>query len=259
MNAFRLDHKVALITGGGSGIGRSIALKFAAMGATVHLLDINRKDAELVSGEIRGVGGQCEVHECNVSRQSEVIGICNAIAERGRLDILVNNAGIGFVGNVEQTGEEDLDRLYNVNIKGVYNCLYAVIPHMKKQGGGVILNMASVAGSVGIPDRFGYSMTKGAVLSMTYSTAQDYLHHGIRCNCISPARVHTPFVDAYLRKNYPGREQEMFDRLAKTQPIGRMGTPDEIANLALFLCSEEASFITGCDYPIDGGFIKLVP
>jgi 2-keto-3-deoxy-L-fuconate dehydrogenase len=259
MNAFRLDHKVALITGGGSGIGRSIAVKFAGMGATVHLLDINRKDAELVSGEIRGAGGQCEVHECNVSRQNEVNAICNAIGGRGHLDILVNNAGIGFVGNVEQTGEEDLDRLYAVNIKGVYNCLYAVIPHMKRQGGGVILNMASVAGSVGIPDRFGYSMTKGAVLAMTYSIAQDYVHHGIRCNCISPARVHTPFVDAYLRKNYPGREQEMFDRLARTQPIGRMGTPDEIANLALFLCSGEASFITGCDYPIDGGFIKLIP
>ena len=169
----------------------------------------------------------------------------------------MNNAGIAHVGNIENTSEEDIDRLYQVNIKGVYNCIFACIPHMKKQGGGVILNMASIASTLGISDRFAYSMSKGAVLTMTYSVAKDYIGDNIRCNCISPARVHTPFVDGFIAKNYPGKEEEMFDKLSKTQPIGRMGTPEEIAALALFLCSDQAGFITGTDYPIDGGFIKL--
>jgi NAD(P)-dependent dehydrogenase (short-subunit alcohol dehydrogenase family) len=178
------------------------------------------------------------------------------IANQNQIDILVNNAGIAHVGNIEGTTESDLDRIYSVNVKGVYNCIYAVIPVMKNKGG-VILNMASIASSVGISDRFAYSMSKGAVLTMTYSVAKDYLDYGIRCNCISPARIHTPFVDGFIKKNYPGREDEMFEKLAKTQPIGRMGTPEEVANLALYLCSDEASFITGTDFPIDGGFIKL--
>jgi NAD(P)-dependent dehydrogenase (short-subunit alcohol dehydrogenase family) len=173
------------------------------------------------------------------------------------IDILVNNAGIGFVGNLEQTTEADFDRLYRVNVKGVYNGMLACLPHLKANGGGVILNTASVAATVALPDRFAYSMTKGAVITMTNSVALDYIHDGIRCNSISPARVHTPLVDAYLAKNYPGKEQEMFAILAKTQPIGRMATTEEVANLALFLCSDAAAFITGCDYPIDGGFIKL--
>jgi 2-keto-3-deoxy-L-fuconate dehydrogenase len=144
-----------------------------------------------------------------------------------------------------------------VNVKGMFNTMQKAVPIMKKQKGGVILNMASVAALVGIPDRFAYSATKGAVIAMTQSVARDYLKEGIRCNCISPARVHTPFVDGFLKANYPGKEQEMFEKLSKTQPIGRMATPLEIAYLALYLCSDEASFITGCDYPIDGGFVKL--
>jgi 2-keto-3-deoxy-L-fuconate dehydrogenase len=145
----------------------------------------------------------------------------------------------------------------SVNVKGVYNTLKAAIPQMKINGGGAILNMASIAGLVGIPDRFAYSMSKGAVLSMTMATAKDYLSHNIRCNSISPARIHTPFVDGFLEKNYPDNKAEMFAKLSKTQPIGRMGTPEEVAALALYLCSDEAGFITGCDYPIDGGFLKL--
>jgi NAD(P)-dependent dehydrogenase (short-subunit alcohol dehydrogenase family) len=168
----------------------------------------------------------------------------------------VNNAGIAHVGTAETTAETDIDRLYNVNIKGVYNCLHEVIPVMKKAGG-VILNMASIASSVGITDRFAYSMTKGAVVGMTLATARDYISFNIRCNCISPARVHTPFVDGFLAKNYPGKEKEMFEKLSKGQPIGRMAQPEEVAYLALYLCSDEASFITGCDYLIDGGFTKL--
>ena len=170
---------------------------------------------------------------------------------------MVNNAGIAHVGTVESTEEADFDRLYSVNVKGIFNCIKACIPLMKKAGKGSILNMGSVAASVGIKDRFAYSMTKGAVLSMTYSIAKDYLASNIRCNSISPARVHTPFVEGFIKKNYPGQEDEMFEKLSKTQPIGRMGTPIEIASLALFLCSDEAGFITGTDYPIDGGFIKL--
>ncbi len=174
-----------------------------------------------------------------------------------RVHILINNAGVSHVGTVESTTEADFDRVVRVNIKGFYNCTQAVVGHMKDSGGGTILNMASIAGSSGLPDRFAYSMSKGAVIAMTYSVARDYLAHNIRCNCISPARVHTPFVDDYLRKNYPGREQEIFEKLAKAQPIGRMGEPAEVATLALFLCSDQASFITGVDYPIDGGFFNL--
>ena len=172
------------------------------------------------------------------------------------IDIVVNNAGIAHIGNLENTLETDFNRLFSVNVKGMYHVMQLSVPFMKKNGG-VILNMASVASSVGIPDRFAYSMTKGAVVGMTLSVAKDYLSHHIRCNCISPARVHTPFVDGFLAKNYPGKEAEMFEKLSKTQPIGRMAEPAEIAYLALYLCSDEASFITGCDYPIDGGFIKL--
>ena len=173
------------------------------------------------------------------------------------LDILVNNAGVAHIGTVETTAEADFDRLFSVNVKGVYNCIRAAVPLMKQRGGGSILNMASIAALVGLPDRFAYSMTKGAVLAMTIATARDYVKDNIRVNSISPARVHTPFVDGFLAKNYPGREAEMFEKLSQTQPIGRMATPDEIAHLALYLCSDEAAFVTGTDYPIDGGFIKL--
>jgi 2-keto-3-deoxy-L-fuconate dehydrogenase len=135
--------------------------------------------------------------------------------------------------------------------------MQACVGHMKAKGGGVILNLASIAGSAGLADRFAYSTSKGAVIAMTYSVARDYLSANIRCNCISPARVHTPFVDNYLRKTYPGREQEMFEKLSQAQPIGRMAEPEEVASLALFLCSDEASFITGVDYALDGGFFNL--
>ena len=180
-----------------------------------------------------------------------------AIAQETPIDILVNNAGISHVGNLEGASEEEFDRVFSVNVKGIYNCMRASVPHMKANGGGIIVNMASIAGTAGLADRFAYSMSKGAVVAMTYSVAKDYLAHNIRCNCISPARVHTPFVDGYLRRNYPGKEQEMFEKLESSQPIGRMGRPEEIAALALYLCSDEASFITGSDYPIDGGFLTL--
>jgi len=251
---FNLHKKTAVITGGASGIGLAISQLFARQGALVHILELNEEAAQAAVSGIVAEGGTAQAHRCNVAVQSDVLAVFGAI---GKVDILVNNAGIAHVGNVETTSEEDLDRLYNVNIKGVYNCLHAVIPGMKNNGGGAILNMASIAALVGLPDRFAYSMTKGAVMAMTIATAKDYVGAGIRVNSISPARVHTPFVDGFLAKNYPGREAEMFEKLSKTQPIGRMATPDEIAHLALYLCSDEAAFITGTDYPIDGGFVKL--
>jgi len=253
---FRLDNKTAIITGGGSGIGKAIATVFAQQGASVHILDMDEQGATNVVSEITTAGGKGQFYKCDVSKQADVKQIVDGIAASGSIDILINNAGIAHIGTADTTPEADFDRLVSVNVKGVYNCLHTVIPHMK-QNGGSILNMASIASLVGIPDRFAYSMTKGAVVGMTLSVAKDYLKYNIRCNCISPARVHTPFVDGFLSKNYPGKEAEMFEKLSKTQPIGRMGKPEEIGYLALYLCSNEASFITGCDYPIDGGFTKL--
>lgn len=250
----RLAGKTAIITGGGSGIGRAISWRFAQEGASVHILELNTGAAEELVAAIHDAGGQAAVHPCDVSVQRDVRDVITAI---GAVDILVNNAGIAHVGNLENTSEDDFDRIIRVNVKGAYNVLHAVVPLMKEQGGGTILNMASIAALVGITDRFVYSASKGAVLAMTLSIARDYLHEGIRCNSISPARVHTPFVDGFIAKNYPGKETEMFEALSKSQPIGRMAQPEEIASLALYLCSDEAAFITGNDYPIDGGFVTL--
>ncbi len=257
MASFNYNNKTVLITGGGSGIGEALSKQFAINGADVHILDFQWEWAQHVVEEITNLGHKAQAHLCDVSNHGQVQKVIDDIAADHSLDVLINNAGIAHVGNIEDTSESDLDRLYEVNIKGVFNCMYAVIGKMKERGSGVILNMASIAASVGIPERFAYSMTKGAVLTMTYSVAKDYVGYGIRCNSISPARVHTPFVDGFISKNYPGKEQEMFEKLSKTQPIGRMGKPEEVANLALYLCSDEASFITGTDFPIDGGFIKL--
>jgi len=257
MATFNYKDKTVLITGGGSGIGEAISKKFALSGANVQILDFQLDKTQEVVDGIKANGGKAQVHPCDVSNQEQVKEIIKEITSQNSLDVLINNAGIAHIGNIEATTERDLDKLYQVNIKGVYNCIYAGIPKMKEQGSGVVLNMASIAATVGITDRFAYSMTKGAVLTMTYSIAKDYIEHGIRCNSISPARVHTPFVDNFLSKNYPGQEKGMFEKLSKTQPIGRMAKPDEIASLALYLCSDEAAFITGTDFPIDGGFIKL--
>jgi NAD(P)-dependent dehydrogenase (short-subunit alcohol dehydrogenase family) len=251
---FELTGKRAVITGGGSGIGAAIAALFARSGAVVHILDVSEAAGAGVARAIREEGGQATAHGCDVTRQAQVQALFEEI---GAIDILINNAGIAHVGKADTTAEEDFDRVINVNVKGVYNCLHAAIPLLRQNGGGVILNMASVAAWVAVPERFAYSTAKGAVMAMTLSVAKDYLQDKIRCNSISPGRVHTPFVDGFLAKNYPGQEAEMFERLSKTQPIGRMARPDEVAALALYLCSDEASFITGTDYPIDGGFITL--
>ncbi|MCU7548424.1 SDR family oxidoreductase [Chitinophagaceae bacterium LB-8] len=251
---FFLHNKTAVITGAGSGIGKATAILFARQGAQVHIIDLNEDALKDTQEEILADGGSGKAHTCDVTKQASVKSVFESI---GTIDILVNSAGISHIGKCDTTSEEDFDRVFQVNVKGIYNCLHEALPLMKQKGEGVILNMASIANNVGIPDRFAYSMSKGAVAAMTLSVAKDYITEGIRCNCISPARVHTPFVDGFLQKNYPGKEAEMFEKLSKTQPIGRMANPEEIAGLILYLCSDEASFITGCDYPIDGGFIKL--
>ena len=253
----RIQNKVAVITGGGSGIGRAISLLFARQGAIVCLLDIDEEGAASVVEEIEADQGQVFFQKCDVVNLQEVKAAVQAITEKySTIDILVNNAGISHIGTADSTTEDDFDRLLSVNVKGVYNCLNQVLPLMKNKGGS-ILNMASIAASAGLQDRFAYSTTKGAVVGMTLSVAKDYLPFHIRCNCISPGRVHTPFVDGYLQKYYPDNKEEMFEKLSKTQPIGRMGNPEEVAFLVLYLCSDEASFITGSDYPIDGGFLRL--
>ena len=254
---FSLKNKTAVVTGGGSGIGKAISLTLASQDAFIHILDNQLESALETVNDIKKNNFIGVAHQCDVSNIKEVNQVILEICKTSNIDILINNAGIAHVGNIENCKEEDLDRLYNVNIKGVYNCSKAVIPYMKKNKNGLIINLASIASSVGISDRFAYSMTKGAVLTMTYSIAKDYVKDNIRCNCISPARVHTPFVDGFIKKNYPNEEKKMFKSLSKTQPIGRMGTPQEIADLALYLCSEEAKFITGSNFAIDGGFVTL--
>ena len=243
---FDLSKKKAVVTGGSNGIGKAIANTLKNQGAEVFILDLNENQSHKKAGIQTIITDITKWSQIN----SSLISIPNTV------DILINNAGIGFVGNIEQTEEADFDRLYQVNVKGVFNCVKAILPRMKKKGG-VIINMASIVSHVAVKERLGYTMTKGAVFAMTNAIAKDYLSYGIRCNSVSPARVHTPFVDDYLEKNYLGKEKEMFERLSKTQPIGRMAEPQEVADMVLYLCSDEASFITGTDFPIDGGFIKL--
>ena len=253
---FRLDGKTALVTGAASGIGNAIARVFAAAGAEVFIVDVDPAAAEKAAREIVAANGKATSFQCDITNQPQVNEVFRAIGAIRPLDILVNNAGVSHIGNVESTTAADFERIFRVNVKGMFHCLQAGVAALKDRGG-VILNMASIAGSAALADRFAYSMSKGAVVAMTYSVARDCLKYKIRCNCISPARVHTPFVDGYLKNNYPGREEEMFRVLSAAQPLGRMGEPEEVAYLALYLCSEQASFVTGVDYPLDGGFFNL--
>jgi NAD(P)-dependent dehydrogenase (short-subunit alcohol dehydrogenase family) len=255
---YKLENKTAVITGAGSGIGQAIAITFARQGAHVAVLDLQKEAAESTVATIEQQGGKASARVVDVSDQGAVEKCIRDYASaQGRLDILVNNAGVACIGTVMDTSREDMDSVYRVNILGVYHCLKAAVGIMEPQGHGVILNLASLASITAVKDRFAYSMSKGAVLTMTYSVAEDYVKKGIRCNCICPARVHTPFVDGYLAKYYPGKEQEKFEELSAYQPIGRMAQPEEIAALVLYLCSDEAAFITGAAYPIDGGVLNL--
>jgi len=253
-----LEGKTAVITGGGSGIGRAISKKFAQQNAKVIIFELTEEHAADALKEIHDAGGQAQAYACDVSDPESVsASVSKALEDSKRIDILVNNAGIAHVGNAVNTSVEDFDRIYQTNVRGVYNCLHTVLPHMSESGGGVILNLASIVSLTGIPDRFAYSMSKGAVLTMTYSVATDFIGQNIRCNCICPGRVHTPFVDGFIAKNYPGKEKEMFKKLSETQPIGRMAEPEEIANLSVYLCSDESAFVTGIAWPIDGGYMNV--
>ncbi len=255
----KLQGKAAVITGAGSGIGRATARLFAREGAELAALDIDEEALRLLAADIEDAGGRAAAFVCDVGDRVEVRRAFAEIYEEfGTIDVLVNNAGIGHVGTVEETSEEDFERIYRVNVKGVYFCLQEGVKAMAARGGSII-NMASTVSSIGIPDRFAYSMSKGAVLTMTMSVACDYLEQKIRCNSIAPARIHTPFVDGFVAKNYPGREEEMMEVLSRSQPIGRMGTPEEVAELALFLASDASAFITGANFPIDGGTVTLRP
>ena len=254
---FTLTEKVAVVTGGGSGIGRAIASTFAHQGAHLVVLDLDEVSARETAAVITGAGGTAAAAACDVSNAARVSAAFHEVVRKhGRIDILVNNAGVSHVGTIEQTAEEDFDRLYRVNVKGVYLCTRSVVPVMVRQGGGVILNMASIVSLIGVAERFAYSMSKGAVLTMTKSVAVDYVSQNVRCNCICPARIRTPFVDGFVSKNYPGREKEMLQQLSSYQPMGRMGTPEEVAYLALYLCSDESAFVTGQAYPLDGGVLN---
>jgi NAD(P)-dependent dehydrogenase (short-subunit alcohol dehydrogenase family) len=255
---FELTHKSAVITGGASGIGEAISILFGQQGAHVAVLDVDEAAARRAADRIVAAGGKAEAHRCDVSSAADTVAAMSAVEKSaGRIDILANIAGVAHVGTVETTTEADFDRVYRVNVKGMFLSTQAALPIILKGGGGVILNMASIASLIGIPERFAYSTSKGAVLSMTRSIATDYMHKNVRCNCICPARVHTPFVDGYLKAAYPGREREMFQELSAYQPLGRMGKPEEVAQMALYLCSNEASFITGQAFPIDGGVLVL--
>ncbi len=250
-----MKNKTVVITGGASGIGLAMVKKFAAEHWRVFFIDTNQVEAEKVEKELKEKGYSVSFLNCNITQSATVKAVFEAIP--GKIDTLINNAGISHIGKVENTSEEDFEKLFQVNVKGSFLCIQAALPKLKQDGGGSILNMASVAATIGIPDRFAYSMTKGAMLTMTLSIARDYVADGIRCNCISPGRVHTPFVDGFIAKTYPGQEKEMFEKLASTQPIGRMGSPEEIAELAYFISSDAGGFITGSNYNIDGGFMGL--
>eukprot|EP00948_MAST-09A_sp_MAST-9A-sp1_P002787 g2787.t1 len=262
---FRLDGKNAVVTGGASGIGLEVCHALAKAGAHVFLLDLNMQAAKTAAVNInaqkynKNRSNVCTALECNVAVENSVVSCFKNIDDHlrknnQRLDILINNAGISAIGTVEQCTVQEMQRVYNVNVLGVFLCTKSAVKRMLKDNrGGAIVNLASIASVIGLADRFAYSMTKGAVLTMTYSVATDYVKKGIRCNAVCPARVHTPFVDAYLKKTYPGKEQEMFKKLSAYQPIGRMGSPKEIAALILYLCTDEAGFVTGAAYPIDGG------
>ncbi len=255
---YQLDNKIAIVTGGAKGIGEAVCKQLAHSGAMVHLIDVDEENGQRVESEIAKESGQATFYKCDLTDHAQVNKIFDQIyALNNRLDILINNAGIAHIGNVENTTPQDMERIYQVNVKAVYSCLHFGVPLMKKSGGGSIVNMASVGSLRGLESRFAYSMSKGAVFTMTLAIAKDHLSDGIRCNATGPARIHTPFVDGFLKDHYPGQESEMFEALSKTQPIGRMGNPAEVANLVAFLCADESSFLTGCFYPVDGGFLNL--
>lgn len=250
---FELNGKIALVTGAASGIGEAIAVTLARRGAFVYVADLDEANGERVAAEIANDGGKsrflkldvAEIADCK--KASEVI-----LADQGKLDVLVNNAGIGHVGTILETTAEDLDRLYAVNVRGMFSLTKAFLPSMIERKYGVIINTASIGGVVAIKDRLAYCTTKFAVVGFTKCVALDHALQGIRANAICPGRVETPFVKARIA-SYPD-PQKAYEEMAATQAVGRMGTPEEIAAAVLYLASDEAAFVTGTAFEIDGGF-----
>ena len=253
---FRLDGKRALVTGAGSGIGEAIARLFAQQGGQVIVADVQADAAKRVSDSITEQGGSAAELVLDVADEEQVRGALEQIATRGRLDILVNNAGVSHVCNILETSLDEWERVMRVNARGAFLCAREAVRVMLNQQpkGGVLVNMASVAAQIAVDRRLPYSASKGAILAMTRSIAIDFVGEGIRCNAICPGTVHTPFVEGYLTRSFPGQEDSVRQTLHARQPIGRMGRPDEIAVAALYLASDEAAFVTGSALVIDGGW-----
>jgi NAD(P)-dependent dehydrogenase (short-subunit alcohol dehydrogenase family) len=248
-----LENKIALVTGAGSGIGAAIAEAFAEAGAVVYVTDCDALRGADTVERVRGRKGLAEFLPLDVTREDQCLQAAQAVlAKHARLDILVNNAGIGHVGTITRTSGNDLDRLYAVNVRGLFNVTKVFCPSMLERKSGVILNLASIGGVVGVRDRLAYCVTKFAVVGLTKAMALDHARDGLRVNCICPGRVETPFVTARL-KEYPDPEKA-YREMAATQAVGRMARPEEIAAAALYLASDEAAFVTGTAFLIDGGW-----
>ncbi len=250
---FHLNEKIALVTGAGSGIGAAIAETFAHAGAFVFVSDVNPQTGWAVVERIQGSGGKAGFLPLDVTREDDCAMVARVVLEQqGRLDILVNNAGIGSVGTLATTTGAEFDRIWSVNVRGVFNLSKAFLPSMLQRRRGNIINMASIGGVVAVRDRLAYSTSKFAVVGLTKNIALDHALDGIRCNCLCPGRVETPFVKARLQE-YPDPEQARRE-MSSTQAIGRLAQPEEIAAAALYLASDESSFVTGTDFIIDGGW-----
>jgi 2-keto-3-deoxy-L-fuconate dehydrogenase len=243
-NPFRLDGKIALVTGGASGIGEAIVRTFSAAGAQVLIVDLDGKRADALAHSIPN----SEAHICDITDQLQVERLFAAL---GSLDIVVNCAGIGLVGSIEETEPSDFQRLFRVNVEGTFLVTKAAIPLLTRVRGSV-LNIGSVAGLIGLKRRFAYCATKGAVIAMTRQLAVEYPTQ-IRANCIAPGTIDTPFVEAYLEKYHRHEKDKVRIELNQRQPLGRLGQPQEIADLALYICSPAADFMSGSVVTIDGG------
>lgn len=253
MNAFQLRGKCALVTGAGSGIGEAIARVFASAGARVVVADVNEDTGNQTASTIKSEGGAAEYRQLDVGDEARCRSLAAEVLERhGRLEVLVNNAGVGHVGTILQTESNDLDRLYRVNVRGVFHLCKAFLPSMIQAGGGNIINLASIGGILAVRDRLAYCVTKFAVVGLSKSIALDHAKQGIRCNCLCPGRVETPFVAARLQE-YPDPEAA-YREMASTQALERMAKPLEIAHAALYLASDESAFVTGASFHIDGGW-----